>query len=495
MNRAMGTTKEVGKTPLQLYTGSIHKIPVHSANGLYPYQVKPTITKDGVRYTVSPRGQKCENIMQVMKALFRHADDREPFEVCWSMSPKSAMEISHLDQATEEEYHAWLAKHRLFIIPSAHLILAERLIVYFSKLIEQNTEIKIGFKWPHGGADFLFKGYNLDSNTRFHDGDFSKLDQTIHQVLMRLFYSTRFQYNSATGPDASVMNWLIDQLVSHVTVRLTHLMEGLWARVTGEMPSGAWATSHGDSWRVLFLWYLFVSCTLAGMEDEEMLVEIERLFDERKIGIIVYGDDHVVILVAYVEEILGEPAFAQWVGTVWNMKIRDIRVGLSLLSEVRNGELVKGKEGVVFLKHYLIKCTLSIPNPPTMIPFRPKSQVAPRVVWGSVGDDRNAYDCLLTCLGLAYGLMGTNPDLHMWLSHFYSSLASSVKLDDKNAWAAAYDRFNFSKFRLYGLTKDVLKRGFPDLRKVQANNSVDFGYHTVNRDPFDVLERVVEWDD
>jgi len=486
MNRAMGTTDQVGKTPLQFYTGSIHSIPVHASNGIMPGTVSKFTEQGRVRYTISPRGQKCENITQVLEQFLKNVDKREPFEVCWAMSPKSSMEVSFEEQGSEDQFRAWCAKHRVFIIPSAPFILAERLTCYFSKLVEQNTDIKIGFKWPRGGADYLFKGFNL-KGALFGDGDFSKLDQTIHQILMRLFYSSRFQYN-CDGSDGDVMRWLLEQIVRHVTVRLTHLMDKLWARVTGQMPSGAWCTSHGDSWIVMFLFYLFVSCKLAVIEDEELLLDIERQFRERRIGIIVYGDDHVIITTDLSEELLGEKSFKQWVSQVWGMTIRKERTRLPLLTTTRNGEVQQA--GVVFLKHYLIKNFLTIAGAPEMLPFRPKSEVAARAIWGNAGADRNAYDSLLTTLGLAYGLMGTNPELHEWLGFYYETLSSAIEMNDTKAWAGAYDRFNWRKFRSYDVSKDVLERGYPSLWVVQERNRKDPAYHTVNRNPEEVHEEM-----
>jgi len=160
MNRAMGTTDQVGKTPLQLYTGCLNKIPLGSAAGLYPSVVVRGV-RGHTKHTISPCGQKLETFPQLIQHFFGMVDRRERFQVTWAVSPKSAMEISMEEQATDETFEAWCAKHRLFIIPSAPFIFAERLVLYYSKLVEQNTDIKIGFKWPRGGADFLFKGFNL----------------------------------------------------------------------------------------------------------------------------------------------------------------------------------------------------------------------------------------------------------------------------------------------------------------------------------------------
>lgn len=129
-----------------------------------------------------------------------------------------------------------------------------------------------------------------------------------------------------------------------------------------------------------------------------------------------------------------------------------------------------------------------------MLPFRPMSQVAPKVVWGSTGDHRHAQDCLLTCIGLAYGQMGTNPELHQWLETFYNAVLAETADAPASAWTDAYDRFDFRKVRAYDITKEDLLRGFPSLESVQIRNSKDAAYHTVNRNPEEALFYDFEWE-
>lgn len=481
VHRALGTQDKIGKVPAEFLPASFQRIVMRSSDGLYAGVPRRYTTEEGVRYTITPTGIKYQNYRQVITALFNHIDTKTPFAVYWAISPKAAMDFSTEDQLDEATYEKWCAKHRIFIIPSSIFIYAERMVMYLRKLLEQNTDIKIGFKWPRGGADFLFAGYNL-VNALFADGDFSKLDQTIHQVLMRLFYSTTMIY-FGPGKDRSAMEWIVEQLVNHVSARVTHLMEDLWARVMGQMPSGAWGTSHGDSWIVLFLYYLFVSATLAAQEDEEYVRRRETEFAEKSAGIIVYGDDHVVVTTEESEALLGEDSFAAWVATVWGMKIQQIRKRLPLKSLVRNGELVPDKKGVVFLKHYLVECDLQIPNPPKLMPFRPRQEVCKKAVWGSSGADRTEIDVLLSTIGIAYGTMGTNPFSHRWLEYFYHALSGFVEGGmESPAVRAAAQEMNWGKLRTFDVSlKDILK-GFPSLQHLQQRNSVDKCYHSVDRE-------------
>ena len=75
----------------------------------------------------------------------------------------------------------------------------------------------------------------------------------------------------------------------------------------------------------MFLYYLFMACTLATIQDEELLAQVEQEIHERRVAIIVYGDDHVIVTTALTDSLLGARAFARWVSNVWGMTIRKIR--------------------------------------------------------------------------------------------------------------------------------------------------------------------------
>jgi len=413
----LGTDKYIGKIPAKLDPRSLRGLPLHSSQGSEPGIIQ-TMFKDGITYILNPRGKKYENYESTIKELYDHIKNRKPIYISWEISPKHEMKFSTEKQKDDETYRKWRAKHRIFEIPRAIYVYMERLVLFVRKILENNTRIKIGHKWPRGGADFLFRGLGLDGV--FGDGDFEKFDQSIHAFFTNLFYSTMMIYYG-DGPDREEIKWICEQLARNCVSRISHLYDEIWAEVIGGLPSGAFSTSNCGSWILHLLFCLFLISVVddfIAAGNRVMVRRVERTIHSGQTWIVVYGDDHVVSTPLDLADVVGEGPFAEWTGRVWGMRIRDLRTKVKLLSQARNGELQY--KGIVFLKQYFVECDLPIPNPPKMVPFRPKSEVCYKAVWGLSGQVRTESDMMLSALGIAYTMMGVMKLLIIGSNHFLS---------------------------------------------------------------------------
>jgi len=482
MHQMNDTAKYIGTVDAKFNPCSLKDVQLGASNGLYPGQVVK-IKYDGLTYTISDKGKKYENFEAVMKKLLRCIDTRTDIQVFWAIVPKHEMKFSFTAQLNQDEYDKWIKKHRIFLIPSSIFIFAERMLIYARKIFESSTRIKVGHKWPRGGADYLFRGLKIDG-VSFGDGDFSKYDQSIHSILMNIFYSSMLIYYKREGPNRAAMEWLCDQLAKNCVVRLTHMLRGHWAFVVGGLPSGAFSTSHAGSWIVLFLYCLFLSTVvrdLCSAGKDDLAAEIERMIMEALIWIITYGDDHNTAAPDEVYDLVGEKAFADWLETIWDMQIRDRRDRVPLLSLVRNGEMVS--KGLIFLKHYFIKCTFDIPNPPKMVPFRPTSDLVMKAVISRNATIRNVPDSVLSTVGVIYGTMGVNEFAYKWLRNYYHALLVHMEGGiDNPIYRKLVLGVDLRRLRQFGMDASTFSRPFPELRDLQLMNSVDLGYHSVSRD-------------
>lgn len=478
--RLLGTDKCINTIEAKINPKAFENIALHASNGMSE-GIKKVVHVDGFTYIYNPSGKKFEHYQSTMRSMFTCFAKRHSPLVTWSISPKFEMKFSTDKQSDDNAYHRWMNKHRIFEIPNAIYVYMERIMLFVRKILENNTRIKIGHRWPKGGADYLFKGLNIEGV--FGDGDFEKFDQSIHAFFTNLFYSTLMIYYKE-GPDEDLMRWISKQLAENCVARISHLYDDVWAEVLGGLPSGAYSTSNCGSWILHLMYCLFLTVVMDDLrmsKNRNLLRRIEVDIETGRIWIIVYGDDHVIHSMEEVNHLVGEQAFANWIGRVWNMKIRDLNNKKPLLSVVRNGELQS--RGIVFLKQYFIKCNLPIPEPPTMVPFRPKSEIGWKAVWGREGKPRTLIDVSLSSLGIAYTMMGVNGIAHEWLQNLYDAICSFFDEGEfEKAIAEKVETMDIRKYRQYGISRETLLGGFPNRKILMLQNSKVDSYHTQDRD-------------
>jgi len=255
------------------------------------------------------------------------------------------------------------------------------------------------------------------------------------------------------------------------------------------MPSGAYSTSHGDSWILALMFWWFIEHLRN--ESPDMRRKIDLWYGKGKIFIVVYGDDHIIGAHKEVAQWINEVKFASWLFKFLDMEVRDINVKVPVLSVAGNcgGVLVKG---VVFLKRYLIERPPHFnANTAPIVAYRPTWTYYYKLPFGS-GAKRSIYDTILSCIGNAYDTFGTNVHAFNFLSFIHAFCMTNPQVRGMSArevytkMIASADRSDVtSVVRKMNVTKEQLEEGFPTLDNLARRNVHDsekIKYQVINVD-------------
>jgi len=334
---------------------------------------------------------------------------------------------------SKEDARTLPQKLRPFYILSVFQYLMAAMCLMFRQLVERGRVIKIGINFWFGGATALAMSVGFDDpNVIFEDGDFKHLDSTIHMILLMLYVtqaSVYFNWNGMTDTNAKLLRCFFRVCAERLSIKVTHMFSTIWRVIYGGMPSGAFETSHGDSWIVAFLYFLYVRQVMERYPERvSQLRELYRLF---RCGIIVYGDDHVLFTHRDVHDIINETGFARFVAVFWGMKIRDIhRAKFLTVPHNYSGEI--SVPGIVFLKRYFVSRE-SVFTPSEIrdhkispvLPYRPIGALIVKLAYGKA-DTKSVVEYIVSSIGMAYDTQGTNRVAYDFCKHVYKHLSRAV---------------------------------------------------------------------
>jgi len=279
----------------------------------------------------------------------------------------------------------------------------------------------------------------------------------------------------------------IDYVARTVAARIVRVFKRLWAVVVGKMPSGAWMTSHGDSW-ILALWfYMFgiMQISKAPIEDRERM---EQELVLRVIIMIVYGDDQVLAMLRNeTVPYFNIEQFTIWCKVYLNVILRDVMHDIPYVVETRNG--YAQAEGVIFLKHFNARNKSTLPGQSYYLPFRNMVDYQIKSVWGRECKDRDIYDVILSVIGHSYGTYGSNYDAYSWLKHMYVSSFTLIGNTPGETLGTAVSRAHTNsdfvkKMRQADIQMEDLRKGFPTWETLVKKNVYDDVYHSQVREDF-----------
>jgi len=403
-------------------------------------------------------------------------------------------------QKTRESWEKWLAKVRTYEIPSEFFIGLERITNMTRMLLERGLLISVGMKWARGGADYLAKRLGIkfgeEWKKAFGDGDFSSLDQSIHYIFIQLFYQMAGVYYKRDHPSYAEMMRAIDFIARTVAARVVRFFQRLWAIVIGKMPSGAWMTSHGDSW-IVGLWFFMFGVMKIMKAPQEMREKMEADLISRVINIVVYGDDHIMTTDrGNTQQYFNMIQFSLWCKVYLGAEMRDIRPDVPYTVQTRNG--YRTSEGIVYLKHYNVRNRSFYQEggqQPYYLPYRSMSDYQIKSVWGRECKDRDIYDFILSLIGHSYGTYGSNFNAYSWLKAAYVSAFRILEKDGitpQDTLGTAINRSHTNidyvkKARQADISMENLQKGFPTWETLIKKNVYDPVYHEATRNDF--LER------
>jgi len=338
-------------------------------------------------------------------------------------------------------------------------------------------------RWWHGGALRYYLQFKADNpSMRYFDGDFKNYDMKVHRTLMELYCvmgGVYFDFTMHT-PESQAYRILLSVVMKWLTQRLTHVFGDIWKMIIGCMPSGAWDTSHGDSWIAgfLFWWYFEVVYEANPSRRRQM----DALFASGHVEFACYGDDHNGGVHHLLHDIINENGYAQFVLSCVGMEIKDIRNNIPFLSEPDWAGGMSTR-GVVFLQRYFVTRPPHFPaSTARIVPYRPITKYYWKLPFGS-GGIRTPIDFLLSAAGNAYDSMGTNLIAYEFLRHVYFSVALAEGLSTKKIREHYEARMHdpkekdFNKLmRKADISMEDLLSGFPSMERLQSLHIVDDRY-------------------
>jgi len=442
---------------------------------------------------VSPKGKKIDSFEQDLTDILTYLRTGKEPSIYWETPPKCENFFEFFKQYDDIAWEKFVQKVRVFCIPSGIYIHLERLVSTLRHLKERGVVIQVGRPWSHGGMDAIARCLGVNRDTAFIpsivEGDGKQFDQSVRDFFIDLYFSTMNTHLHPESPDYDMFEMITRFLLKNMLNRITRLFGDVWGIVHGGVPSGAYNTSHMDSWIMALYFCLFcVYQVHTAPESDQEELELEMI---TIIKIVVYGDDHLYQKGTGLGSVyFSGVAFADFMEKHFGVLIRDLKDGIPFCSEVKDGWLVK--MGATMLKHQAVINPDNSKGQPAFLPYRESREFLIRSVWGRETRPRDVIDTLLSLLGHAYGTYASNRDAYDRMYCFYSELLMEVDLDNLDReMASRLGHDDLKKLRQVGLSVEELVSGFPDWDTLLKKNIWDPVYQDISKIAFDTFEPIL----
>lgn len=311
-------------------------------------------------------------------------------------------------------------KGRDFFIGHLSSVIFSRLTQGGRQRFERGWIIQVGIKMLFGGS-YAFRQRMGDPDGEdmvYFDGDISGLDTGMQKIFLELYSTSASKYQDHDDPGFKFYLMILKLTTENLSVKMVNIFRRTWRIMIGCMPSGFYETSHGNSWVVALWFYMYVNHVMTTQPHRAS--EIRQLLKEYKIGMVVFGDDHVGFCPRRVHDVVNEKGFKAYLAT-FGMVVRDNRDNLNFFSTLRSGGEVN-HDGIVFLKKQFIETYENwvqyakdndfIISP--VLPYRTMSSALHKIIIGSNWKKTEAEYCM-SAMGMVYENAGVNHDIH-WLS-------------------------------------------------------------------------------
>lgn len=371
-----------------------------------------------------------------------YTQEKEHIFYRWSDFPIQPVKISEKPEVREEGDDK--NKVRIFFIePLERLMMDQIWATPMFKFFMGRGSIGIGHKWSHGGAYMLYKllhgdeeGEGGDKYFYFH-GDFSKLDQSLKAHALMIFTMMCVLSFCPESRYYRLAQAMLAFLANDTAFHYVKWLDDTWRLIIGLMFSGDFKTSFGDTICVLMAWEDYIMDIVTIIESDKRLGQaVARRFlqdvRDRKVFILIYGDDFIGCCPKRWRSILNLKTFADFVAKRWGLTVKGLgtisRECETLLTEHDHlGRVIPGKEGCVFLKRYFVKHYHEQSGKWFIMAWRPTSAYFVRSVISA-----NPIDSKVLALARIHGLMidtqGTNVDAF----YFLDTLADEIINGDES---------------------------------------------------------------
>lgn len=261
MYNYMGVTDQFEKSTFDPYAVKMNA-PMNSSSGARAGRAKVSgVTRHGVPWVQSVSGRKLENREYAYRRymeIVRQSEKGVPVDsdLAWVVSPKSEV-FNSAGKVGLKETSDHRMKLRHYNISYFTTYLVELHVLHHRQMVERGKMIRIGMPWWNGGAYALYKVMQgEDPDMRYSDGDVSNYDMSVKRVFMELYVGSSGVYYRK-GQHTQMYRNLQKFVLRRLTRRMTHMYGNVWRVILGGMPSGAYATSHGDSWILGAMFFFF----------------------------------------------------------------------------------------------------------------------------------------------------------------------------------------------------------------------------------------------
>jgi hypothetical protein len=480
LEAALGTDQYIGKFKLKYSpVNLIEGMKLGTSGGIA--NIDAITTKIGdVTFRICNSGKKIflmhAAIKEVHHIMVSLANDKayvfQPYNVT-----KLKAEHKYLFEKALASIPEALNKVREFFIPSLSLTLISELIHKYRMLIERGDLITIGVTPWYGGWYQLAVALNFDNPDIFWaDGDVKSLDKHITDWQLYLYLSAGARYYDWQGMNPSQRTFLKRLyllLQYHVVNKITLQPGTFWRLIRGVMYSGGKETSHGDSWIMALIFFLFIEHIRYTHPSDAPF--IKQCLMMRFIAIIIYGDDHVWCCPKSLRHIINVKAFARFLQEFLGMELRDFKEYDSFLSRVSHATGLMTYRGPKFLKRYWIPATdFNIPNSAPVLPY--KFYLEPLVRACTVTEEEGVFGYILKLIGQAWDTLGTNDLMYHVLENLY---AQACTMTDKTPrelfleWRTDPGKFKFmqSLAKKSTMRMEDFFESFPTLRELQSRHA------------------------
>lgn len=437
---------------------------------------------NGVIYKICNSGKKIHLIHAAVKELHRIimlvakgvSFDFQPYNVT-----KLKGEFRYLFEKAIESIPDSLQKAREFFIPSLTITLLSDLLHRDRMLIERGTLITIGITPWYGGWYHLAKALNFDNPDIFWaDGDIKSLDKHITDWQLYLYLSAGSRYYNWDGMNKSQRTFLKRLyliLQYHVTNKITLQPGTFWRLIKGVMYSGGKETSHGDSWIMALIFFMYIEHIRQNHPSSSAFIKQCLLL--RFIAIIIYGDDHVWCAPKALRHIINVKSFARFLLEYCGMELRDFKEYDSFISRINHstGDFIY--QGPRFLKRYWIAASdLNISGSADVLPYKHYLEQIVRLC--TITEDEDAAGGMLKAVGQAWDTLGTNILAYNVIKHVYeycSSISGKSLTEIYNEWKADLTKHKELKalMKKSTLAADEFFAVFPSLELLQSRHAYD----------------------
>lgn len=470
---------------------SSRNMPLGSSAGIRAGPTKKEIRIDDMYHNITVNGKKAYHIdytdaeIDRMVGEFKQGKPMKFYDRAWVDVPKPET----LAGLTEAQIAKFCNKVRIFCINTVLLARIERMVHSFRQNIERGSHIAIGTNFWYGGATRIAKKLHCDKdNYTYYSGDFSALDTTLKaQMLMIYSYFTLYYYKEDRG-DYKILCEFLKIACDNLVFRPTHVYGDVWKMIFGGMPSGAYETSHGDSWIVMFVFVLYV--IQASQRYPSKMVEIRKALLSKDIMFFIYGDDFVLAVPNHLTPFVNVYGLSEFTKNYFDMEMRDLESYSSLLSypHMKSGSLSTRR--TVFLSRYFVprEFVTTRKDIAPILPYRDIVKVVKKLPYGDKGK-RSNIEMVLSSIGAAYDTFGTNLRAYQYCKFMYDSAMKTLECSEYSQFVVEHmmsceEKMLNNIYKKCLITKAELMAGFPTLESLLDRHIYDASKHIYRDDEY-----------